>query len=424
MNGVIKKIFWLPLSVLAIIFSHCSSPRHTGFSQSQTEQHTMSTNSPLLQELFNNHPVLFDSVLQKKDELNIQVIYTQINRDPNDPSKLSLTDHFYNVNSSRYFYPASTVKLPIVALALQRLNELNKKGLDKNTTMITEADGDGQTAVHNDPSAEDGRPTIANYIKKILLVSDNDAFNRLYEFLGQEYINKNLHRMGYKDVQIIHRLAIFLTEDQNRHTNPIRFVDTSGNVIYQQKAKKSRMTYRLQDIKLGQGYINGKDQLVKEPFDFTYKNRLFLADLHMIVRSIIFPQSVPKEKRFDLTEEDYAFLYKYMGMYPREAGFPPYDPREYPDTFVKKLMYGNDSVVNPSIRYYNKTGTAYGFHCDAAYIKDEANKVEFFLTVAIYCNSDGIFNDDKYDYDTVGYPFLQHIGQVMYDYERNRVNVR
>ena len=47
-----------------------------------------------------------------------------------------------------------------------------------------------------------GRPTIAHYIKKILLVSDNDAFNRLYEFLGQQYINTTLHQMGYTEVQI------------------------------------------------------------------------------------------------------------------------------------------------------------------------------------------------------------------------------
>ncbi len=56
--------------------------------------------------------------------------------------------------------------------------------------MITEAEDENQTRVYNDPTTEDGRPTVAHYIKKILLVSDNDAFNRLYEFLGQEYIQQ------------------------------------------------------------------------------------------------------------------------------------------------------------------------------------------------------------------------------------------
>jgi hypothetical protein len=28
------------------------------------------------------------------------------------------------------------------------------------------------------------------------------------------------------------------------------------------------------------------------------------------------------------------------------------------------------------------------------------------VTAVIYCNEDGIFNDDKYDYETVGFPFM------------------
>ena len=51
--------------------------------------------------------------------------------------------------------------------------------------MITEKGFSGQTAVYNDPTTPDGRPTIAHYMKKIFLVSDNDAFNRLYQFLGR-----------------------------------------------------------------------------------------------------------------------------------------------------------------------------------------------------------------------------------------------
>src|SRR5213075_1326575 len=108
-----------------------------------------------------------------------------------------------------YFYPASTVKFPVCLLALQRLNELKEKGIDKNTTMITETGTELQTAVYNDPSTPDGRPNIGQYIKKVLMVSDNDAFNRLYEFLGQEYINDELHKKGYSSAQILHHLDIY-----------------------------------------------------------------------------------------------------------------------------------------------------------------------------------------------------------------------
>ena len=32
-----------------------------------------------------------------------------------------------------------------------------------------------------------------------------------------------------------------------------------------------------------------------------------------------------------------------------------------------------------------------------------------------------VFNDDKYDYDTVGFPFLKNLGKVIYEYELTRV---
>jgi hypothetical protein len=46
--------------------------------------------------------------------------------------------------------------------------------------------------------------------------------------------------------------------------------------------------------------------------------------------------------------------------------------------------------------------------------------VEFFLTATILVNEDGIFNDDKYEYETVGKPFLARLGQVIYEYELGR----
>src|SRR6266496_3068921 len=244
--------------------------------------HTIMTTLPrqkdsLIYDLLHSQPQHFDSLLQNEDGYGMQIIYTQI--DQKRKGKVVLTDHFFNVND-KYFYPASTVKLPIAFLALQKLKKLRQKGLDKYTSMITEAAYSGQTEVYNDPTSPDGRPTIAQYIKKILLVSDNDAFNRLYEFLGQEYINKTLQEMGYNDVQIIHRLSIFLSEDENRHTNPVNFYsqvaepggnvahDTSSQVIYEKQPENSQWIYAKRNDRKGKGYYSG-NKLINEPFDFS-----------------------------------------------------------------------------------------------------------------------------------------------------------
>jgi hypothetical protein len=368
--------------------------------------------------LLANYPQFFDSVLKKKDEWRVQIIYSQIDRDKK--GKIKFTDHNFNLNPDQYFYPASTVKLPVAILALQKLNELKVPGLDRNTTMITESDGNGQTQVCNDPSTANGPPTIAHYIKKILLVSDNDAFNRLYEFLGQEYINNSLHKMGYTDAQIIHRLNISLAEEQNRHTNPVEFYDSSGRIIYKKPAEKSKLVYAERNTKMGTGYFKG-NTLINEPFDFSKKNRLSLQDLHSIVRSVMFPESVPEQQRFNLTREDYDFLRKYMSTMPGESKYPFYSSPDYWDTYVKFLFYGSEKIKTDStIRIFNKVGDAYGFLIDASCFVDYKNKIEFQLSAVIYCNSDGIFNDDKYDYDEVGLPFMKHLGRVIYEYELKR----
>jgi len=376
----------------------------------------------LLNQILDQQPQFFDSIVKNSDR-KVQIIYTQIDRD--NENRPTFTDHYFNVDKANYFYPASTVKLPVAILALQRLNEMGIKGLDENTTMITEADGEEQTVAYNDPTTKAGKPTIAHYIKKILLASDNDAFNRLYEFLGQEYINKSLHKMGYNDVQIIHRLDISLTEEQNRRTNPVRFIDSNSKTVYEQIAIISKLKYAKRDTKLGKGFIR-EGALVIGPFDFSIKNRLTLQDLHEILRSLLFPQGLPRKKKFNLRPDDYAFLYKYMSMYPSESRYPYYYSSRVSDTHAKFLFYGAGSVAPLShIRIFNKIGDAYGFLTDAAYIVDFKNNIEFMLSATIYCNSDGIYNDDRYEYDSVGFPFLKNLGFAIYEHElkRSRKNV-
>lgn len=376
--------------------------------------------SPLLKNILDQHPQYFDSLLQHNDKWQIKIIYTQVDR--TGGNRPVLKNYYFNIDPRQYFYPASTVKMPASILALQRLNELKIQGLDKNTMMITDAAYSREDAVYNDPNSSDGRPTIANYIKRIFLVSDNDAFNRLYEFLGQEYINNSLHRMGYDSVQIIHRLNIFRTEDENRHTNPVKFYDTSSKIVYEKPLVASKMVYQSRNNFLGKAYYSG-DKIINQPFDFSKKNRISLADLHSILESIIFPKSVPKKQRFQLTKDDYRFLYRYMSMKPGEPGFPQYDS-SYNGAYSKLLLYGGKGDIDPNIRIFNKEGDAYGFLTDVAYIVDFKNNIEFFLSASIYCNSDGIFNDDHYDYENVGYPFLKNLGQVIYDYELKRERKR
>jgi hypothetical protein len=174
------------------------------------------------------------------------------------------------------------------------------------------------------------------------------------------------------------------------------------------------------NIKFGKGFYKG-GSLINEPFDFSTKNKISLASLHNILRSVIFPESVDANTRFNLTPEDYKFLYQYMSAWPRESHYPNYDTATYNDAYVKFLLYGAEKGTLPSnVRIFNKVGDAYGFLTDVAYVVDFENKIELMLSCTILCNSNGIFNDDKYEYETVGWPFMKKLGEVVLDYEKQR----
>jgi hypothetical protein len=394
-----KKLRWY--SALCIFsLSGCSLLNHKVPTAELTEA---SGTGPFLDSVLNAHPAYFDSA-KGQANANIQIIYTQVDRSKTNVPVL--TNHYYNVTPSHYFYPASTIKLPVAALALQRLHELNVPGVNRTTTMLIGGNDSIKTS-------------IEECIKKILLVSDNNAYNYLYDFLGQEYINNTLYKMGYREAQLVHRVGISLSEEENRLRRAVRFVDAGGKTLYEQRAVRSSLPYQLRNNFLGKGFYQG-DTLIQKPFDFSRKNKLILPDLHSILISIIFPEAISKEKRFRLENEDYRFLRHFMSMYPSESVLTKGDTAYY-DAYVKFVLYGSErKAVAPQIRIFNKVGDAYGFLIDAAYVVDFRNKIEFFVSAVISCNSDGIYNDDKYEYETVGWPFLKNLGAVLYDFELQR----
>lgn len=381
------------------------------FSQVKTDawlkQLITSKASPLLLHVLNN-----------PDSFQYQLMYTEINRDRNN--KPSFKNHYLNVDRNRYYNPASTVKLPTALVALEKLNALRKKQVGLFTPMLTDSSFTGQTRVSTDSSAANGLPSIAHYIKKILLVSDNDAYNRLYEFDGQQTLNESLWKKGYKDTRIVRRF-VTATEEENRHTNAISFVQ-DGKLVYEQPAAYCNIPFDYsKEILVGKGHFNRYDSLINAPMDFTRHNNLPLEDLQQMAQSILFPQSVAATQRFDINDSDRQFLLQYMSELPSESRHPAYDPTEYFDSYCKFFLYKATRQQPPAnIRIFNKPGWSYGYLTDAAYIVDFDTKTEFMISAVIYVNRDGILNDDKYEYKEIGYPFFKEIGEIILAHERSR----
>ncbi|RDC57700.1 hypothetical protein DU508_01700 [Pedobacter chinensis] len=379
------------------------------------------TDTTFLKKLMESKPELFGSVLNHPEQNQIQILYTQITR--NAQNKPSFKSYSYHLDPHHYFYPASTVKLAAVIFALEKVNRLRSTGLTTKSTMITDSAYKGQTRVLTDTSAKNGLPSVAHYIKKILLTSDNDAFNRLFEFIGRSEINEKLKKYGFKDSRILNRLAIGDAGETAKHTNPIRFYN-DDHLVYDQKAQYDPKEYNLEltNLVMGKGYLDSADKLVNKPFSLANKNAFAINDQHHLMQKLIFPEAFPANERFNLTADDYKLIYTYMSKYPTESDYPKYDAKEFWPTYAKMLYYGREKNVVPdsNIRIFNKYGDSYGYIIDNSYFVDFKNGIEYFLTAVVQSNEDGIFNDNKYEYETVCYPFMKNLGRTIYEFELNR----
>ena len=373
----------------------------------------------LLEKLMLQKPAQFGKILSNPNEYRLQILYTQINRDKNNVPHFK--EYSYRLNSKEYFYPASTVKMPMAFLALEKINNLKIKGLTKSTLMVYDSVEGRQEQIYNNPYSINGTQNIEQAIKEIFLVSDNNAANRLFEFITPHTIHEKLASKGYKDVYIRNRIELGRTAKENRSTQAIDFYNEQGKIIYHQPAAFNKDSLPYYNAFIGNGYLNNQDSLIKGPLNFSDKNRIYLSDLTHILKSVLFFDQTPPSQRFNLTTEDRKFLLHYMHTLPTESQYPTYDTANYWPNYCKFLYTGSEKGPFPSnIKIFNKVGDAYGFLLDIAYVMDPEKKIEFMLSAVIYCNSDGILNDSKYDYDSLGYPFYKNLGQLIYNYELER----
>lgn len=346
--------------------------------------------NPITDVLYSNKSDKIQKVAANVNEFEVQVLFTKIERAKN--GTVTFIDYDFNVNDSVYFYPASTVKFPIAVLALEKLEEI--KVLTKNTKFRVEKD------------------TITATVKRdvidVFAVSSNEANNRLFEFLGKDEIHDRLQNKGITS-RISHRLSV--PNSDKLETKPLIFqLGKDSILVIESRKSKSLKSLRLKKISKGIGYIKN-DTLINNPKDFSYKNYLPLTSLHNMMKRLVFPENFTLNQRFKLSEKNREFLLKSMKILPKEAG---YNTQEYYDSYVKFLIFGDTKNNIPkTIKIYNKVGYAYGYLTDCAYIKDIKNNKEFIITATIHVNKNKIYNDNKYEYETVGIPFLAELGREL-----------
>ena len=345
-------------------------------------------------------------IIKEKEDYEIQILLTKIDQ---YNSKVDFQEYKYQLDDNKYFYPASTIKLPIVVLTLKKINELRSKGSEitlKSKIILNFKDDYSELVIR------DSITSFQNLIADVFLVSDNSASNILIDFIGYNYFNDEMKNADFNKTYLNHK---FNPDPYVNSTWQISDLDNNIISSLNDNQKIIKADDKTNGLEKGdRRYFKG--EILDESLNFSEKNRSSVTDMHNIIKYIFYPEIFDKTNTFNLNVEDYDFLRYWMSRFTYEdIGEKFIGDENFFETYNKFFIHGDEqSVSNEQIRVYNKIGQAYGTSIDNGLIKNYQDNVEFILTATIYTNKNKVINDNLYEYDDIAIPFLAKLSRGIY----------
>ena len=346
-------------------------------------------------------------IIKDKEDYEIQVLLTKIDQ---YNSQVDFQEYKYQLDDNKYFYPASTIKLPIVVLALKKINELRSKGSEitlKSKIVLNYKDDYSELVIR------DSITSFQNLIADVFLVSDNSASNILIDFIGYNYFNDEMENSGFDKTYLNHK---FNPDPYVNSTWQISDLDNNIISSINDNQKIIKADEKTNGLEKGERrYFKG--EILDESLNFSEKNRSSITDMHNLIKYIFYPEIFDSTNTFNLNVEDYDFLRYWMSRFTYEdIGEKFIGDENFFETYNKFFIHGDEqSVSNEQIRVYNKIGQAYGTSIDNGLIKNYQDNVEFILTATIYTNKNKVINDNLYEYDDLAVPFLAKLSRAIYN---------
>ena len=346
-------------------------------------------------------------IIKDKEDYEIQVLLTKIDQ---YNSKVDFQEYKYQLDDNKYFYPASTIKLPIVVLTLKKINELRSKGSEitlKSKITLNYKDDYSELVIR------DSITSFQNLIADVFLVSDNSASNILIDFIGYNYFNDEMENAGFDKTYLNHK---FNPDPYVNSTWQISDLDNNIISSINDNQKIIKADEKTNGLEKGERrYFKG--EILDESLNFSEKNRSSITDMHNLIKYIFYPEIFDSINTFNLNVEDYDFLRYWMSRFTYEdIGEKFIGDENFFETYNKFFIHGDEqSVSNEQIRVYNKIGQAYGTSIDNGLIKNYQDNVEFILTATIYTNKNKVINDNLYEYDDLAVPFLAKLSRAIYN---------
>lgn len=356
-------------------------------------------------------PERFGRFLEDPKRFRLQVLVGEV-RGGAGKGRAHLVRHGFRVDAE-YFYPASAVKLCAAAAALEKWGELSDEAGRGLNMMTPVCFGPLSPAYPGDPRSPDGGPLTLDFLlRAALIVSDNDAFNRLYDFVGRDELNQRMWRAGAATARIRHRLDVALSEDENRRTPAVELKSSGAPVrLPEVEGALALEAPRLPGLRVGAARIEG-ERRVEGPKDFSRKNRISLLDLQNLLAAALRPD-LGAGVELRLSPDCRSALARALCGSAGDLRSSTFEGEEFSEARFRPALQGVARVLpRARIEAFGKSGLAYGFQVENAYFADRATGRAFFLAAAIYADADGVVGDGVYDYDSVSRPFLADLGEL------------
>jgi beta-lactamase class A len=347
------------------------------------------------------------------DEWGLQVVLAV--SDPGGPLVFSRAPA---ASPAPYFYPASAIK-PFVAVAA--LHAAAEQGVGLDTPLRIDA-----LAVEHEgrevPVSEGARSTtLRSLVRDALQVSDNPAFNRLFDVVGRDRANAALAEWGYGSVRIQSRLAAASRDPAVQGRAPA-VGRRSGRGersewepwLAERTATRAVASIAAPGVEVGRAYIDEEGQRVEGPLSFATHNAASLDDLVRLLVHLTEPGEHAIDGALPLSDEARQWVVQTM------TEPPPASRRLDAATrrrMLRPLEAGVLDALGPNeaeaVRVTSKVGYSYGYFIDVARIAHARTRRRFFVGVVVYANANGVLNDDRYETEALARPFVEALGRQL-----------
>lgn len=374
----------------------------------------------LVAELLGGGGLALKAVLANPEKHRFQVLYGVIastataKTNPGSAPIPKLIRHGFRTEAAgkpggaEYFFPASSMKVPIALASCERLPSMRAlaPSLGRDSALrIFPVSGSESPYI----------TTLARETWRALIVSDNASANRLLGFVGLREANETIWALGLSSARIRTGFATGADASPPEVSPRLEVVAPSG-AIQEIPSRKSTLELpptKARGLDLGvAAIVDG--QKTPGPMSFATKNAMALGELQDSLVRIVRPELLPNAKTGKAPAEDLAYLRQALSTPPSKSGIPGYDRNVVADYQLDPFLRGIERVRSRSlVEVYAKVGQAYGFVTVNAYVVEKATGKAFFLIATVYANPNEIMNDDKYAYDDIAFPALADVAEVI-----------